>query len=306
MPMIEYKEKRFNDEHLNVIDRANAIIAEYQAQGYTLTLRQLYYQFVSRDYIANKVAEYKRLGSIIGDARLAGLIDWEALEDRGRNLVKLPTWSDPQSIIRACASQFRLDAWEDQLFHVEVWVEKEALIGVIEPACNRLRIGAFACKGYVSLSEMWDAGHNRFRNLVRNAGKQIVILHMGDHDPSGIDMTRDMSERLELLSGGKIIIKRIALNMDQVDEFNPPPNPAKATDARFKSYQDKFGDESWELDALPPNILVGLIDEWVKKYRDQPRFDAMIRRENEHREDLKLVAEEWEDVKEFARHRSDR
>jgi hypothetical protein len=118
------------------ISKANDIIAEYSAQGFQLTLRQLYYQFVSRDFIPNNLRSYKNLGDVINDARLAGLIDWNSIVDRTRNLQSLAHWRNPAEIIDACASQFRLDRWAPQPRRVEVWIEKDALIGVIEGICN--------------------------------------------------------------------------------------------------------------------------------------------------------------------------
>jgi hypothetical protein len=84
MPIIKYKDFNFRSASLSVIELANSIIAEYQAQGYDLTLRQLYYQFVARGIIPNSDAEYKKLGSVINDGRLAGLIDWDSITDRTR------------------------------------------------------------------------------------------------------------------------------------------------------------------------------------------------------------------------------
>ena len=127
MPKLAYVSKDFSAKSLATIDLANRIIDEYRAQGYTLTLRQLYYQFVARDLIPNRVQEYKRLGSVVNDARLAGLIDWEAIEDRTRNLRSLAHWTSPDSIVEACASQYRIDKWARQPVRVEVWIEKEAL-----------------------------------------------------------------------------------------------------------------------------------------------------------------------------------
>src|SRR5688500_15099204 len=112
MPKIKYIEKRFNASSLKVIKQANEIITSYTAQGYQLTLRQLYYQFVARDLLPNKQANYNRLGSIMNDARLAGLVDWHAIEDTTRNLKALPFWADPAEVVSACADQFRVDVWE--------------------------------------------------------------------------------------------------------------------------------------------------------------------------------------------------
>lgn len=105
--------KRFRGASLEIIETANQIIDEYQDLGFRLTLRQLYYQFVARDIIANSQKEYKRLGSIINDGRLAGMIDWEAIEDRTRNVRTHSSWDDPADIIEAAARGFALDLWDD-------------------------------------------------------------------------------------------------------------------------------------------------------------------------------------------------
>lgn len=197
------------------------------------------------------------------NGRMAGLIDWDAIEDRGRNLERVTTWSDPKSILRAVADQYMLDPWRRQPYYVEVWIEKEALISVISGICDEWRVPHFACKGYASQSEVWGAGHGRFRSAIAR-DKTPVVIHLGDHDPSGIDMTRDIEERLCLFAEGQVEVRRLALNMDQVEEHQPPPNPAKSTDARFRSYYEEFGDESWELDALEPQVIADLIGDEIQ------------------------------------------
>src|SRR5271157_1525852 len=216
MPKIQYVAKRFGKSALERIAQVNAIIAEYTAQGYKLTLRQLYYQLVSRDMIPNTVQSYKNLGSVVNDARLAGMIDWDAIEDRTRNLRSTPHWSSPRSIVRACAQQFSVDMWETQDNYVEVYVEKDALVGVIEGVCNEFDVPYFACRGYTSQSEMWGAAM-RLRER-EDAGKATTIIHLGDHDPSGIDMSRDIQDRLAMF-GSSATVKRIALNWDQIDLY---------------------------------------------------------------------------------------
>ena len=143
-------DRKFSASSLAVIGQANEIVDTYRAQGFTLTLRQLYYQFVSRDLIPNKQTEYKRLGSIINDARLAGMLDWDAIEDRTRNVRTITFWSSPEAIVEAVAEQYKEDLWHDQAYVPEVWIEKDALIGVIEPICEELRLPYFACRGYAS------------------------------------------------------------------------------------------------------------------------------------------------------------
>lgn len=292
MPKIKYLHLPIlkNQTQLAVVGHANDIIAEYQAQGFVLTLRQLYYQFVSRDLIPNNMREYKKLGGIINDARLAGLIDWSALEDRTRNLQQLSHWNSPTEIIDACAGQYRIDKWADQPVHVEVWIEKDALVGVIEGVCNELDVPYFSCRGYTSQSEMWSAGR-RLRHFER-----AIILHLGDHDPSGIDMTRDIRTRLEMFSGDNVEVKRIALNDDQIQTYNPPPNPAKTTDSRAADYIARYGQESWELDALEPRTIAALIRDEIEAVRDDGEWALAESKEAAARDQLKAIAEHYDAV----------
>ena len=171
--------KTFSRSSRQLIDQANAIIAEYRAQGFVLTLRQLYYQFVARDLFANTFRNYKRLGNVVSDARLAGEIDWSAMEDRTRELETTNTWDNVTDIIDACADQFKINKWLQQEHYVEVWIEKEALVGVIDEVCKQLEVPYFACRGYVSQSEQYDAG-KRFEKIRDRTGREIHVLHLGD------------------------------------------------------------------------------------------------------------------------------
>ena len=294
----QFIEKSFATASLDIIRQANGIIRDYAAQGFRLTLRQLYYQFVARDLIPNTQRSYKRLGNIISDARLAGLVDWDAIEDRTRNLESNPHWDDPAAIIAAAARSFRLDKWENQPCRVEVWIEKEALVGVIERICQQLDVDYFACRGYVSQSEQHAAG-KRFAGYLQD-GQDVVVLHLGDHDPSGIDMTRDNNERLGMFARTHgITVRRIALNMDQIETYGPPPNPAKLTDSRYVGYFQQYGDKSWELDALDPRVIQTLIGDAVREYRDADAWTAMSDRENDDRERLHDVQTRWPQIVAF-------
>lgn len=276
---------RLAEETIESIHKANEIIEEYQDQGFSLTLRQLYYQFVARDEFPadrlwtwngrkwvrdlingtnNAQPNYQWLGKVLNNGRLCGYVDWFAIEDRTRNLKKNPHWDTPAEVIDSARASYGIDMWENQPQRVEVWIEKEALVGVIDRVCRKNDVPFFACRGYVSQSEQYRAGI-RFRN----PHQWTTILHLGDHDPSGIDMTRDNSERLKMFAGYRQVhVERIALNMDQVQEFDPPPNPTKLTDSRAKEYISNFGHECWELDALQPKTLESLIQSHIDDIRD--------------------------------------
>lgn len=293
---IAYVKRKFGKSTVEIINQANNIIEEYEDEGMSLTLRQLYYQFVARGLLENKQKEYGRLGGIINKARLAGLIDWSSIKDLTRTLKSKTHWVNPAQIIRAATRGYRLDHWEGQEYRIEVWIEKEALISVISNICETLDIDYFACRGYVSQSEMWKASQ-RFTEY-RNNGQEPIIIHLGDHDPSGIDMTRDIKNRQNVFKIFGFHIERIALNIDQVKQYNPPPNPAKITDSRFNTYLLKYGDKSWELDALEPIVLRSLIKDTVLKYRNEYIYNQVLDREARHLDILKNVEENWETLKE--------
>lgn len=285
-----FEKKNFREKSLAIIAAATTIIDEYDAQGFSLTLRQLYYQFVARDLLPNTERSYKNLGSLISDARLAGLIDWEAIVDRTRNLRSNSHWISGADMLETCVNQFQTDRWAKQPYRVEVWIEKDALIGVIEDVCERLDVPYFACRGYNSQSEQWAAG-KRFYHYIRN-GQDPVVLHLGDHDPSGIDMTRDNDDRLTMFAHwGNVEVKRLALNMDQVEQYGPPPNPTKLTDSRAPDYVQRYGYECWELDALEPRVMANLIETNILALRD----DDLWQQSEEYEQSVKDKLSEYSD-----------
>jgi hypothetical protein len=292
MSKICYREIKFRAESLRLIEQVNAIIHEYQEMGYSLTLRQVYYQLVSRDVIPNNERSYKNLGSLISDGRMSGLIDWDAIEDRTRNLRKNSHWNSPGSIIHSAAYSFAYDKWADQDNYVEVWVEKDALVGIVGQVCEEMDIPYFSCRGYVSQSEMWAAAQ-RLEDF--SGQKNIHIIHLGDHDPSGKDMSRDICDRLELF-GVSVEFQRIALNYDQIEEYGPPPNPTKLTDSRASGYIADFGHECWELDALRPDVIDGLIRDAVTDLCDLDLLQEARDREETAKETLKAVARDWSTI----------
>jgi len=269
-----YKHFEFRAAALHTIDLVNGIVSEYIAQGYRLTVRQLYYQLVARGFIENTERSYKRTTGLVNDARLAGLIDWDAIEDRTREFAKRPHWATGNDILHAVAGQYFADMWEGQDARVFVIVEKEALAGVLEGVCHTLDMPLLAARGYPSGTVLREFAKIDLRRC-HTEGQGAIILHLGDHDPSGIDMSRDLEERLDMFNeyGVPVTFKRIALNMPQIEEHNPPPNPAKSTDSRFMDYVEKFGEESWELDALAPQYLSKLVEEHTMAHIDMTLWD---------------------------------
>lgn len=290
-----YISKSFRAEAIRMIDIVNGIIEEYQAQGFVLTVRQLYYQLVARDHIANNLREYKRVAGLINDAKLAGLIDWDMLEDKERSFIKRNRWSNPQSLLDACAQQYHQDMWDNQYARLFVVVEKRALVGVLEGVCNKYDVPLLAAKGYPSGSVLRSFGRDDLMKAVE-LKQSPVILHLGDHDPSGIDMTRDLQERIDLFAESPIELVRIALNMKQIHEERPPENPAKANDPRFHDYRRIHGDKSWELDALSPAYLAALVSSHITNYIDNRAWKKRAAEIKAAKNKLVFVAKNWEKI----------
>jgi hypothetical protein len=283
---------RMKADSYAVVEQMSAILDEYRQQGYVLTVRQLYYQLVARGYIPNNLLSYKRVISILSQARLGGLIDWDMITDRARDTLMPSFWDSPNSILRSAARSYRIDLWANQENHVEVMVEKDALSGVLAPVCTEWRLNFTANKGYTSLSNLYEASQRLLRAV--EASKHVIILYLGDHDPSGIDMTRDITDRLDLFTGGEVHdIRRLALNYDQIEQMNPPTNPAKTTDSRYEGYREQFGESSWELDAIDPKTLSGLISGQMSELIDWDAWEEASAREQVERDALKQLADEY-------------
>ena len=234
----------------------------------------------------------QKLASRISDGRLTGLIDWDAIIDRTRNLQSNNHWNSPAEIIEIAANTYQIDKWDNQPNRVEVWIEKDALIGVIENICSRLDVSYFSCRGYTSQSEMWSAAM-RLKQYCE-AGQDVTILHLGDHDPSGIDMSRNIEERLNMFMHPYCInFDRLALNYDQLKKYNPPPNPAKFTDPRAKDYVAEYGRKSWELDALNPKVMEDLIKDNVVALRDEKLWLKAMKAERKDVRKLTKISEEF-------------
>ena len=288
-----YIVKKFKPESLAIIEKVNEITADYQAQGYKLSLRQLYYQLVAANVIPNKQQNYKNLSALVSDARLAGLVDWDAMEDRNREMVWGLHFENPAERVRVAMNNYRLDMWSNQPSYVELFVEKQALEGVLIPVCQRLDVPFTANKGYTSSSAAYEIG----KRLVEHVHQDITVLYLGDHDPSGVQMTFDIARRFALMSGldtSVLNVERLALNMDQIDNWQLPPNPAKQTDSRYLRYSLDHGSNSWELDAVSPARLSELVEKAITGHIDGRLWSEMLQRQRQDVRRLQEIVDELE------------
>jgi len=300
---IKYIEYRFREETKNIVNNAEKYIDGMRAEGFDLTLRQLYYLFISKDSFPdswidpvtgskNMEKNYKNLGAIISKARLAGLIDWYSIEDRTRSVDTPFIWESMPQIINSVVSSYSLDKWAGQRYRVEVWVEKQALVEVIGKAANLYNCAYFACRGNVSQSALWQSSQRLSK--YENDGVTPIILYLGDHDPTGIDIARDIRDRLKTFGLKFTEVKWLALTMPQIKKLNVPSSPVKLKDSRSKGYIDLYGTDCWELDALRPQNLVELIQNNILKYLDMDLYDEVLDKQDEGRNKLRHVADKFD------------
>lgn len=328
-----YRSVNFRADSLAKIEQMQAIVDEYQKQNLRMTARQLYYQLVSRDLIPNQPAEYKKVTALLTDARYAGMIDWDAIEDRGREPSTPSEWDSLSSLVESALRAYRRPRWVGQKHYVELWVEKQALAGVLAPLASEFHATLMVNKGYSSASAMkesadrikaatitdvdrldeiseqleeaardFGADSDELTNLreeitpevERLLGPKPIVLYLGDHDPSGEDMVRDIETRLKEFGVLRLTVEKVALTTAQVRRYNPPPNPAKLTDPRAKGYIAEHGAQSWEVDALPPNVLTQLIRQAFRRFIDAPKMAAVKELEAQDKQRLREAVKELE------------
>lgn len=323
------KSHKFSEEAMSLVSKCAGIVRNFQSRGFRMTLRQLYYQLVKDNIIPNQEKQYKRLSALLSDARLMGFIDWSAIEDRIRRPSMPLEFEDLDHRIDVALDNYRLPRWATQKHYVELWVEKDALAGILSPLASEFHVPMMVNRGYSSQTAMYDAGKrfltgvfgadvklpymtladylkgteqgekpNSFmketfvlnREKLPEAKRDAILFYLGDHDPSGEDMVRDIQERLEMY-GVALDVRKLALTMDQVEEYDPPPNPAKMTDPRAAEYVDKHGDTSWEVDALGPDVLDQVIRDSFEEVIDQEAMDEIIEREESDKKLLRKAVE---------------
>jgi len=262
-----------------IISQTNQIFTEYDSR---LTVRQIYYRLVSVQTITNDVKSYKRLVKILTKAREDSDIDWRKIEDRRRDTIggdwgfrNPEQWGD--YTLRILGDNYVEAMWKNQDGRVEIWVEKEALASLISSVAGGFKVVTFPTVGYGSFTTYMESVQRFGEDY---SGEKVTILDFRDHDPSGMDMTRDTEDRLIRygMDSEDLTVERIALSHEQVQEYNLSPNPTKTLDPRANDYISEFGNECWELDALPPNVLQEIVKEAIENHVDSDLWNEQKRR----------------------------
>lgn len=286
----KFREKKFSPENLARLAQVVKVIESYEAQGIQLTLRQLYYQLVAADLIANSLKEYSKLSDLLTDARYAGLVDWESIEDRIRKPVLPSTFENVPELLNAAVHSYKLDFWDNQDCYVELYTEKDALSSILAPIAAKYRIPFTVNRGYSSASSLYDAA----QRFMEHGSQECVLLYLGDHDPSGLDMVRDLDARLTEF-GADVSVRQIALTFEQIKQYKPPPNPAKISDPRAKAYIAEHGNKSWEVDALKPQVMMKLVAAAIEENLDQEKMEEVLEREKKETEAIRKFAKGFDE-----------
>ena len=275
-----------------------------------MTLRQIYYRLVAKLIIPNTMNQYKALSKLLVKARENGDVDYREIEDRARTTIGGDYgWESPKAYFNYHLSDFQdswmgysMKMWETQQKYVEVWVEKDALSRVVSDVARKFNVRTCPSKGYSSFTYIMDA----VQRLNLYVDKDVLILYAGDYDPSGLDITRDLKERM-LKYGASVTVERIALSLDQINEYQLPPMPAKKSDPRYAKFvADTGGADAVELDALEPPVLQEIVRNAINSHIDQDEWHNRILKTEEGKQKLKeafdsiiintdLVDEEFED-----------
>ena len=266
-------------KHKKTID---LIIASYEILSAfnPMTIRQVYYQLVSRLVIKNNRSQYQAVSNALVYARQEGLISWDWIEDRLRRPRVVGMWADLSDFADTAIRAYKRDLWANQPGYFEAWLEKDALSGIFEDLLRYYGITLNVGRGY----DGWDSIYNAARRF--GSGQDKTILYFGDLDPSGEDMVRSLAERLAFFGCRPEIIK-CALNPDDVQRYNLPPAFTKKTDTRRAAYVAEFGDLAVELDALPADVLQTKLKKEIEARLDIEAFNKTLQLELVDKETLK-------------------
>lgn len=265
-----------------------------------ITLRQLYYRLVARLLIPNTINSYKRLSRIMVKAREQEDAPVNCLEDRSRRVLgRGDTGYDSAeeylkqklSSLQDSWKGFSMPMWEDQPVYLLISLEKDALSRLVSRVANQYSVRTFPTRGYPSFSYVQLMANYMQTRL---SEKPIIVLYFGDFDPSGVDIERDLEDRLGRYGAKDFKVKRIALTVDQIKDHQLPPMPVKRSDARAESFMNEYGDKAVELDALDPNLLQDIVKKAIQDNIDSRKWNARVRKINQLQQWIKDKLEDIE------------
>jgi hypothetical protein len=266
-----------------LIESMQAILAKQ----YPMTVRQVYYRLVAIAVIKNGIAGYRAVVRLLGIARDDGRIEWDWIVDRTRPEYAPSMWDDPDEFMQGVAKWYRKNFWLLQPNHVEIWAEKDTVIGTIQEITDELGVLVRVGRGYQSKTKKHEI-YEFFKTIT----KPIVVLYLGDHDSSGRDIGRDVAEQVRDF-GCRFRFKRIAIEPADIKKFNLPPDFAKTTDSRTKQFLEKYDDKCVELEALTVEELRRRVDSEVKALIEPEAWKKAERIQEAELEQIKRFMSKW-------------
>jgi hypothetical protein len=264
------------------VESIRASLYEVLAADHPMTVRQVFYRLVSQGAIAKTETEYKATaGRLLTEMRVSGEIPFAWIADNTRWQRKPQTYGSLEQALQRTAETYRRSLWDELPVYVEVWLEKDALAGVLYQVTAAWDVPLMVTRGYPSLSFMHGAAE-----YIRECGKPTHIYYVGDHDPSGVDIPRNVEARLrEFAPLAEIHFKRVAVTSAQITHWGLPTRPTKATDSRSA----RFAGESVEVDAIPAQQLRALVERCITQHVDGATLEALRESEAAERETLDWV-----------------
>ena len=277
-PSSSIKRKRRTKSELDdVKESILGIIAENDS----MTVRQLFYQMVSRGLIDKSEREYNNTVSRLAtQMRKFGEMPYDAIADNTRWMRKPASHSSLEGFLEQQQRFYRRDLWQDQDAYVEIWLEKDALAGVLYDVTGHWDVPLRVCRGYASISFLWSAAET-----IKLEGKPTFLYYFGDCDPSGRDIPRAVEKSLREMSGADITFEVVAVTDQQIEEMNLPTRPTKKTDSRSKNFEG----ESVEVDAIPPKELKRICRSLIEQHIDEGLLGRHVLIENAERDTLTQI-----------------
>ncbi|HEV2107658.1 MAG TPA: hypothetical protein VGR16_05300 [Thermomicrobiales bacterium] len=262
-------------------DAIGAVAEDYER----MSVRQLYYQLVSRGVIEKTEAAYKRVCDASAQMRLDGRLPYQKIADGHRTRRGVFAHGGLGEALETAHDLYRRNYWIDQPCYVEVWSEKDALTGVIQPVCQRYGVTYVATRGFPSITLRYESAI-----ALMKIGKPTAVLYFGDHDASGQKISDNLEAELRH-HGANVWVRRIALNPDHVRRYALPTRPGKQSDSRQAAFTKRFGDASVELDALPPDALTDLVETSIWEYIEPEQWRQSMDVEALERKTLASITE---------------
>jgi hypothetical protein len=276
------------------LDIIEAMYAEAEA-AQPITGRGIGYKLFTLKLIPSmSTANMQKVYRLLRIAREEGTIPWEWIVDETRGVERVATWNNPAEYAECTVRDYRRDFWNQQPVRVQVWSEKGTVRGLLQPVLDEYAVGFNPVHGYNSATNMHDVS-------IDDDGRPLIILYVGDFDPSGMNMSEvDIPKRLKKYDGRHVKLRRIALKRHHLRGLPSFPAKDKKKDPRYRWFVANYGDRCWELDAMDPNDLRDLVEKEIKKLIEPEAWERCVAVNDAERESLETVLDSWKDAKEGA------